>query len=122
MYYVNTTLYYRSYPIAIVINTNNNSLAIIVVFEIIIAPKNVQKTTIKKFHLTVKIDFVDEVYYLKLVFTCYFIIFSLTDEIDLFEVVFYLKHVFRAIIIIIMCIFMCLFSREHVALSYKKTV
>ena len=68
MYYVNTTLYYRSYPIAIVSNTNNNSLAIIVVFEIIIAPKNVQKTTITKFHLTVKIDFVDEVYYLKLVF------------------------------------------------------
>ena len=37
MYDVNTALHYRSYPIAIVSNTNNNSLAIIVVFEIIIA-------------------------------------------------------------------------------------
>ena len=68
MYYVNTALYYRSYPIAIVSNTNNNSLVIIVVFQIIIDKKHVQKTTITKFHLSVKIDLVDEVYYLKLVF------------------------------------------------------
>ena len=37
MYNINTSLHYRSYPIAIVSNTNNNSLVIIVVFEIIIA-------------------------------------------------------------------------------------
>ena len=37
MYYVNMALHYRSYPIAIVSNTNNNSLVIIFVFEIVIA-------------------------------------------------------------------------------------
>ena len=61
MYYVNTALYYRSCPIAIVSNTNNNGLAIIVVFEIIIAKKDVHKTTLAKFHLSVKIELVDEV-------------------------------------------------------------
>ena len=37
MYDVNTALHYRAYPIAILSNTNNNSLSIIFVFEIIIA-------------------------------------------------------------------------------------
>ena len=80
MYYVNTTLYYRSYLIAIVSNTSNNCLAIIVVFEIIIAPKNVQKTTPTKFHLSVKIELVDEVYYLKLVFHLLFYDISLNCQ------------------------------------------
>ena len=37
MYDVNTALHYRSYPIAIVSNTNNNTLAFFFFYEIIIA-------------------------------------------------------------------------------------
>ena len=37
MYNVNAVLHYRSYPIAIFSNTNNDSIVIIVVFEIVIA-------------------------------------------------------------------------------------
>ena len=47
------------------------------------------------FHVTVKIDLVEELYSLKQVFHLLFLEFHLSIKIDLVEVVCYLKHVFH---------------------------
>ena len=54
-----------------------------------------KKTTFFKFHLNVKIDLVDKLYNLKLVFHLLFLKFHLAVKIDLVEVVYYLKQVFH---------------------------
>ena len=54
-----------------------------------------KKTTFLKFCLTVKIDLVEEVYYLKQVFHLQFLEFHSTFKIDLVEVVHYLKQAFH---------------------------
>ena len=56
---------------------------------------HVQENNFFKFHLTVKIDLVEEVYYLKQVFHLLFLKFHLTVKVDLDEVVYYLKQVFH---------------------------
>ena len=48
-----------------------------------------------KFHLAAKIYLVEKAYYLKQVFSCYFLQFYLPVKIDLGEVVYYLKQVFH---------------------------
>ena len=55
-----------------------------------------KKTTFFKFHLTVKIDVVEEDYYLKQVFHLLFLKFHLTVKVDVVEVVYYLKQVFHS--------------------------